>query len=425
MAHIRGPRPWQPGATAALFIATFLSLGALALGASSPPTISITAPTAGSTVKGTVAITATATAASGDTMYSVSFYDGANRIGGANCNNQASCNPTYNWDATGLSGTHTLTAVANANSGGSTTSAPVTVTIVSPPPMVSITSPAAGAKVAGNVTVTASAATDPSQTDYPTQIYFHDGVKSLGSINCQGQTTCQGSVTWAATGLTGSHTLTAAVQTNKGLSETSSPAVVTVLSPGPSVRIVSPGTGAPLGRKLTVRVSGQTDPSQVDYPTSITVHDGTQSIGQVNCQGQQKCAGNITWDARTLSGEHRLTAVIQTNTGRSATSPAVEVGVAVRLKITPSCTLSSSSVGVGQPVRGRCTVPGAPTGTYIAIQYSSNGRWVTVLSGKVSRGHFSFTLRGHKRATADFWVFVGGTSRTLPARANIGTLKVR
>lgn len=377
-------------------------------------------------VKGTVTVTATAAAGSGDYVSSITIYDGVNSVGSGSCQSQPTCTVSVNWKATGLTGQHSLTARASTGAGLSTTSAAVVVNVESPPPAVAVTSPAVGSTVAGAVVVSASAATDPSQDDYPTSISVYDGTKSLGSVSCQGQQTCQGSVKWNATGLSGPHTLTATLRTNRSLSVTSAPTPVTIVSPAPTVTITNPRVGASLRRKITVKVSGQTDPTQVDYPTSITIYDGTSSIGFVSCQGQQRCAGSVIWDARRLNGRHSLTAVVRTNTGRSATSAAVSVGARVKTKPAPRCTLSSFSVKRKQPVRGRCAMAGVPAGTRAAIQYRSGRRWKTAVSGRVrSRGRFSFTLRGARRAKFDLWILVRASSRTSQARGHIGILRIR
>lgn len=98
----------------------------------SAPSVSITSPTPGTTVKGTVSISATATAAAGDYITSISIYDGVNYVGYVNCHDQQTCAGSVQWQATGLSGQHTLTAKASANAGGSTTSAADTVNVVTP-----------------------------------------------------------------------------------------------------------------------------------------------------------------------------------------------------------------------------------------------------------------------------------------------------
>jgi hypothetical protein len=412
-----------------LWFATGFALLALALPAvpagAATPGVAIVSPTAGSTVKGTVPVTVGASVGGGDYISTIRIYDGVQQVDSASCESQPTCSKTLSWPATGLSGPHTLTATAYTGDGDSADSVPVLVTVVSPPPSIAVTTPAAGSTVAGTITVTASAATDPSQVDYPTSIRFYDGVNGLGSISCQGQQTCEGSVYWYATGLTGRHTLKAIVATNEDLSVASAPVDVTVVSPGPTVKITSPAPGTPLGRVLHVHAVAATDPSQVDYPTSIYVYDGRGAIGSISCQGQQTCEGTVSWDARQQHGEHRLTAIVHTNEDRATRSAPVSVGAAKPRRPRPHCDLSTDSAGIGKLVRGTCTMAGVPRGTRVLIQARGHHRWATVVSGQVGRGgHFEFRLRGARRATYDLWVAVSASRRTTFARAHIGTLHI-
>ncbi len=92
-----------------------------------PPTVSLTAPTAGATVSGTVALTATAAAAAGYslTIASVQFYVDGTSVG------TATASPyTVNWDSTKVAnGSHSITATATDSMSHSTTSSPVMVTV--------------------------------------------------------------------------------------------------------------------------------------------------------------------------------------------------------------------------------------------------------------------------------------------------------
>ncbi|MFO1503998.1 MAG: TIGR03118 family protein [Steroidobacteraceae bacterium] len=91
-----------------------------------PPTASITSPAAGN-VSGTV--TVVATAADNVGVSQVQFLAGTTVIGTA-----TSAPYSVQWNTTGLSGAQQLTAVARDGAGNSTTSAAVTVTVVSAAP---------------------------------------------------------------------------------------------------------------------------------------------------------------------------------------------------------------------------------------------------------------------------------------------------
>lgn len=89
-----------------------------------PPTVSISAPTSGATVSGTISISGSASDNVG--IVGVQF-----RLAGANLGSEDTSNPySISWNTmTSSNGAKTLTAVARDAAGNTTTSAPVTVTI--------------------------------------------------------------------------------------------------------------------------------------------------------------------------------------------------------------------------------------------------------------------------------------------------------
>jgi hypothetical protein len=94
-----------------------------------PPTVSITAPTAGATVSGTITVSASASDNVG--VAGVQF-----RLDGANLGAEDTTSPyATSWNTTqAANGSHTLTAVARDAAGNSTTSSSVSVTVNNPPP---------------------------------------------------------------------------------------------------------------------------------------------------------------------------------------------------------------------------------------------------------------------------------------------------
>jgi Bacterial Ig domain len=416
-----------------LTLVSLVALGPLCTSALAdpPPSVTLTTPAANATIEGTVTVGASATAAPEDDVDEIEFYDGVKSIGTIYCQGQTVCSGTIRWDTTGLSGIHSLSAVATQSGEEQATSSPVSVTILSPPPTVTITSPTGGSTVKGNVAVSVSGATDPSQSDYPTSIVVYDGVNEVGTIHCQEQQTCQGSVTWHATGLSGPHSLSAKLSTDNGLSVRSASVPVTVLSPAPTVAITSPAAGAHLGGTLLIRVSGQTDPSQVDYPTSIAVFDGSSQIGSINCQGQQICLGSVSWDTKGLTGPHTLAAVIHTEAGRTATSKHLIVGTSshpaphAKGRASGSCQLPLA-VPVRHTDRGVCVLHGVPRGTGVTVQYrNSAGGWNSAVRGHVGRGGvFRFHLRDRRPAVYELTLLVKSNRVSAATRLPIGTLHI-
>jgi hypothetical protein len=120
------------------------------------PTVSLTAPTGGSTVSGAVAITSSASDNVGVTK--VEFYENGVLL---NATNVAPY--SYNWNTTTVAnGSYTLSAKAYDAAGNVGQSANVSVTVSNAvadttAPTVSISAPANGASVSGTVSVTASA----------------------------------------------------------------------------------------------------------------------------------------------------------------------------------------------------------------------------------------------------------------------------
>src|SRR5438046_1757133 len=96
-----------------------------------PPTVSITSPTSGASVSGTLTMTAAASDNVG--VAGVQFL-----LDGANVGAEVTAAPySAPWDTTTASrGSHTLTAVARDGAGNHTTSAPVSVTVVNASPIV-------------------------------------------------------------------------------------------------------------------------------------------------------------------------------------------------------------------------------------------------------------------------------------------------
>ncbi len=116
------------------------------------PTVSITSPTSGAFIAGTVPVYASATDATG--VAGVQF-----QVDGGNLGAEVVAAPYVTlWNTTSYgSGTHLLSAVARDAAGVTGTAAPVLVTVDNFPPSVSITAPASGAMVSGTITVSASA----------------------------------------------------------------------------------------------------------------------------------------------------------------------------------------------------------------------------------------------------------------------------
>ena len=193
-----------------------------------PPAISLTAPAGGSTVSGSIWLTANASDNVG--VAGVQF-----RVDGVNLATEDTF-PDYRraWDTTTASnGTHSLTAVARDAAGNVATSAAITVTVNNADtvaPTVSFTNPASGATVSGTVAVSASASDNVGVVG----VQFRLDGNNLGTED----TTSPYSVSWATTGTAnGTHQLSAIARDASGRTATATRSVTVSNTAGMALTI--------------------------------------------------------------------------------------------------------------------------------------------------------------------------------------------
>ncbi|PYQ06265.1 MAG: esterase, partial [Acidobacteria bacterium] len=180
-----------------------------------PPTVAITSPSPGATVKGTIPVAPSASDNVG--VVGVQF-----KLDGANLGAEVTVSPySVSWDtATAADGAHSLSAVARDAAGNTTTSSAVTVTVDNGTPAVGITAPAAGATVSGTTTVSAIA----SDTVGVVGVQFKLDGADLGAED----TTAPYAVSWdTTTAASGAHTLSAVARDAAGNTTASAPVTVT------------------------------------------------------------------------------------------------------------------------------------------------------------------------------------------------------
>ncbi len=183
-----------------------------------PPTTALTAPAAGATLQGPVALEASAGDDRG--VVRVELYANATPVG-----SDTSAPWGVTWDTTTVAnGGYTLSTKAYDAAGNVGTSAGVSVTVhnVDPTaPAVSITKPREGSRVRGTITVEAAATDNVGVTRV--ELYL-DGTTLLGS-----DTTAPYAITWNTSGTSaGTHTLTARAHDAAGNAGTSAPVTITV-----------------------------------------------------------------------------------------------------------------------------------------------------------------------------------------------------
>jgi subtilisin family serine protease len=273
-----------------------------------PPSVSLTAPASGATLKGTVTVSASASDNFG--VARVDFYAGSILIG-----SDSSSPFSFSWDTRSVpNGAHSLSAIAFDAAGLiSSPASPLAVTVNNDrtPPTVSLTAPLSGATVSGTLTLSASASDNVAVT----RVEFYDGATLLGS-----DTTSPYSFSWnSRNGPNGSRTLTARALDAAGNSTTSAAVTVTAdndFTP-PSVSLTAPSEGATLTGTVTLSATASDDRalSRVEFlaGTSVLCSDTTAPY-------------SCSYNTRSLSnGARALTARAVDAVGNNATSAAVNV----------------------------------------------------------------------------------------------------
>jgi hypothetical protein len=262
-----------------------------------PPTITISTPKAGAFASGNVSVAGTAASQAGIAGVQV-------RV---DSSTWAPASGTSAWNALVASsnyadGAHTISAMA-ADSVGHSSTATISVTFSNSPPTVSITTPQAGATVAGSVTVSGSAASLAGIASVQVQ------------VDSSGWTIASGTTSWT-TGIVsagyadGPHTIYAMATDTVGRSSTTSITVTFSNSP-PTISISSPQPGTTIS--ATIAVSG-----------SAASPAGIASVQvQVDSNAWVTATGTTSW---TLSinttaysnGPHTISAMATDTFGRSS-----------------------------------------------------------------------------------------------------------
>lgn len=184
------------------------------------PAVSVTAPANNAQVSGATVVTADASDAA--SIKSVQF-----KLDNVNLGSADTTSPySINWDTLqATNGTHTLTAVAINASNLTTTSDPITVTVLNEviptPPTVTLTAPASGSTVSGSTTVSASAGDAKGIANVQFKL---DGVNFGVADTAPPFTTPWDTLASS----NGTHTLSAVATNTSGLSTSSSAVNVTV-----------------------------------------------------------------------------------------------------------------------------------------------------------------------------------------------------
>ena len=352
------------------------------------PNVNISAPAAGATFysSGTFAITAAVTGSPGYTVTQARF-----RANGALLGLITGAPWTYNW-INPSPGAYSLTVEIVDNVGYATTSAPVSVTVLSNlPPAVSMTAPLPGQTFSAPGSITLSAtASDPDGT--VAKVEFYTGTTLLGT-----KTTAPFTFAWSGVAA-GAYTLTAKATDNLGATTTSAAVSITVAAT-PTITMTAPSAGSAYATGQAVSMAAQASTpghtlSRIDFTSDGGV------VGSVAVPGGVSFATvSYSWNSAT-NGIHALRATAVASDGFTVTSAILSIEV------------SDFAVTLAEPFSGQAYQPPAD------IRITANP---TVTGGTIAQVDFygDGALLGSRTAPpyALVWTSVPVGTHTVSAKA--------
>ncbi|HET8539377.1 MAG TPA: Ig-like domain-containing protein [Anaeromyxobacter sp.] len=280
-----------------------------------PPSVALTAPADGATVEGAVPVAAAAT--DDGVVTRVEFLANGEVF---------AADAAAPWAATfavAAPGTYALTARAHDGAGLAATSAPVTITVVDrTAPVVTVVAPAEGARVRGDVTLSASASDGGGIARVE---FLVDGAAVGTAASAPWQ------VVWSTSGAAdGAHAIVARAHDPSGNVGTSPAVSATVDATPPAVAVTSPAPGATVAGNVAVNVTA-TDAGPV---TRVEVHANGALVGS-----DAVAPYSVVWNAGALAGDATIVAKAYDAAGNVGTS--APVPVVVRDAVAPSVSITA------------------------------------------------------------------------------------
>jgi hypothetical protein len=376
---------------------TTLSSAVTVTAVGSVPTVSVTAPAAGSTSFTGIATTLTATAAasSGATVNQVEFFANGTAIGTP----VTSAPYTVSWTPT-TAGAVALTARVTDSANITATSAAVNVTVAAPAPTVSITAPSSGSSTTVGTATTVTANATPNSGATISQVEFFANGTSIAV-----DTTIPYSIVWTPSSA-GVVSLTAVATQTGGGSTTSSAVSVSVNGVTPTVSLTAPVSGATLVMNSATTLSATATASTGATVTQVAFFAGTTQIGTGTGTGPYTFA----WTP-TAPGSFSLTARVTDSTGATQTSTAVPITVSA-ISITAPNNGAVVTVGTAVTLTASAFAPTSGA-TITQVQFLSG---TTVLGTATTGTGSSYsvtwtpTTAGNTSITARVTDNAGGTS---------------
>jgi RHS repeat-associated protein len=368
------------GRVARLAVALFALGPWVAHALDQPPSVTLTAPSAGASFFAPATIQLAANASDPDgTVVRVDFFQGTTLIG-----TSTSAPFTATWSNVPI-GNYSLTAKATDNGGKSTTSSPVSIWVVSATTLV-ISGPSDGQAV----DISQAVITGTFEGGSDSTVFVDDGNSTVMATVFPGTPNA-----WRATLplAIGSTTITARLNRTDGVSATRSITVTGYAPPvvvftGPSCNTFDPPAS------ITLTVDAKSPGATV---TSVSYYNGSTLLGTATAPPYQ-----VTW-TNVPTGQYILVAIAQDDhgtTGNDVTQIVVNAP-----NVPPSISITSPASGA--TFNAPATVPIAVNatdsdGTVTLVEFFGDG----ALLGATSTAPFGFT-----------WSNVAAGSHTLTARA--------
>ncbi|WP_224981916.1 Ig-like domain-containing protein [Geomonas agri] len=331
------------------------------------PSVSMASPLSGSTVNGTVTVTANASDNVG--VSKVEFY--RNNVLQTTV---ATAPYSYNWDTkTVANGSYTLTAKAY-DAAGNVTQAQGSVVTVSNAvadtiaPTVAMASPLDGSTVSGTITVSASASDNVGVSKvefYRNGVLFATSTASPYSYSLDTRTL-----------VNGSYTLSAKAYDAAGNVGTSASATVKVFNDvtAPTVAVTSPSSGSTVSGTVSVTASASDNVSvsKVEfYRNGVLVSTSTASPYA------------YSWDTtKVANGSYTLTAKAYDGSGNVGVSQSSSVNVSNVVPDTTAPTVAITSPGNNSTVSGTVTISASASDNVgvTKVEIYIGGRFITSLT---------------------------------------------
>jgi regulation of enolase protein 1 (concanavalin A-like superfamily) len=336
------------------------------------PTVSMTTDKGSYTSPASVVMTAVAADSDG-TVSKVDFYNGATLIG------TASASPFgFTWNGVSA-GSYAFKAVATDNSGATTTSAVVNVSVTAPnvAPTVSMTTDKGSYTSPASVVMTAIAADSDGTVS---KVDFYNGATLVYT-----DTASPFNFTWASAPA-GSYAVKAIATDNSGASATSAVVNITITSPNaaPTVSLTTPVNLAPF-----------TAPASIAIAATAADSDGTVAkvdfySGSTLLVSDASSPFSYTWTG-VASGSYALKAVATDDKGATTTSAIVNVTVSANAA--PAVSLTSPAAGSSFSAPASVSLTASATdsdGTIQKVEFYSG----TTLLGVDTTSPYSFSWTG-------------------------------